>query len=211
MVAMLYEVHPDGRIRRSHNIAPTLNRQFKAKMRISPFQMTIVKAGAIGHWFVLPPTPKAAGDIIDTAFEYFSPTSSADLSMPPRPKLRLNYKHVTQRAGHYFGKWYYSIETQSKTRASANRATTILCAIKKYHLENNRYPESLDDLTEIDSVALVDSANDQTFVYRKTEDDFILYSTGRNRIDDGGVKIPRLNYDDVRAWPPEVPNLPKLQ
>ena len=206
MVAMLYEIHPDGRVRRSHTIAPTINRQFRAKMRISPFQMTIVKAGAIGHWFILPKTPDEAAVMIDKAFADYSPTSSDDFSMPPKPDFQFNYKHVTQRAAHYSGKWYYSIETQSKTRVSASRAACLIGAIKKYHLQNDEYPESLDELITIDPLVLIDTANGERFVYRKTDDDFILYSTGRNRIDEGGIKTPRLNFDDVRAWPPEVPS-----
>jgi hypothetical protein len=211
MVAMLYEVHPDGRIRRSHNIGTTVNRLLNAKMRISSFYMTIIKAGTVAHWFVLPSTPQTAAGIIDTAFDYYSPTSSADMSMPSRPKLHLNYKYFIRRNAYYCGKWYYAIETQSKTRISANRATTILCAIKKYHLKNNRFPESLDDLSEIDSMALTDSANGEAFVYRRTGDDFLLYSTGRNRIDENGMKMPILKMDDVRAWPPEPPEVLKLQ
>ena len=211
MVGLLYEVHPDGRTRRSHNITPTLNRQFGTKMRISPFQMTIVKAGAIGHWFVLPSTPQAAGDVIDTAFDDFSPTQSSDLSMPPRPKLRLNYKHVTHRAAHYFAKWYYSIETQSRTRISAARASAILIALKRYHLDYQAYPDSLDQLAGLPAQALVDTANGCDFVYKPQGDSFILYSTGRNKIDDGGVKSPPLEFDDVRHWPPEMPTSPKLQ
>ena len=211
MVAMLYEIHPDGRIRRSHTIAPTINRQFDAKMRISPFQMSIVKAGAIGHWLVLPPTPKAAADIIDTAFNHYSPTASADLSMPARPKLRLNFKHVTQRCAHYCGKWYYSIETQSKTSTSAARASTILIALKRYHLANQVYPDSLEQIEGLPALALIDTVNDRAFVYKKTGDDFLLYSTGRNKIDDGGTKMPALNFDDVRAWPPELPSPPSAK
>jgi len=211
MVAMLYEVHPDGRVRRSHSLVPTINRQFGAKMRISPFQMTIVKAGAIGHWFVLPSTPRRAGNVIDEAFEYFSPTSRDDMSMPSGPKLRLNYKYVTERGARYCAQWYYSIETQSKTVASANRASGILCAIRKYYLENNRYPESLDDLTGMDPVALIDASNDESFVYKLMEDSFLLYSTGRNKIDEGGIKIPCRDYDDVRHWPQEPPEEAKLQ
>lgn len=211
MVGMLYEIHPDGRTRRSHNIAPTLNRQFRAKMRITPFQMTIAKTGAIGHWFILPSTPQGAADIIDSTFAQYSPTSIADFSMPPRPGLKLNYKYIARRGAHYSGKWYYSIETQSKTRTSAARASTILCAIKKYYLENDRYPESLDNLTAINPLALIDTSNDQPFVYRLMDESFILYSTGRNKIDDGGIKTRFYNLDDVRAWPPEVPVPPKLQ
>jgi hypothetical protein len=205
MVGMLYEIHPDGRVRRSHTIAPTINRQFRAKMRISPFQMTIVKAGAIGHWFVLPATPDQAASMIDKAFADYSPTGSENFSMPPKPELELNYKHITQRAGHYSGKWYYSIQTQSKTRVSAARASSIIGAIKKYYLQNDEYPDSLDELITIDPIVLTDAVNSENFVYRKTETDFLLYSTGRNRIDEGGIKTPKLNFDDVRAWPPEVP------
>ena len=45
----------------------------------------------------------------------------------------------------------------------------------------------------------IDTYSDKPLVYKKTEDDFILYSVGHNFIDDGGV--PGTGRDGkVRSW-----------
>ena len=52
--------------------------------------------------------------------------------------------------------------------------------------------------------------NDGSFVYKRTDDNFILYSKGKNNIDeDGQVKIAKPDgsrTDDFIFWPPKTCN-----
>ena len=50
-----------------------------------------------------------------------------------------------------------------------------------------------------------DPINGETFVYRRAEDSFILYSKGINKIDEGGhrdiKRESRTGRDDILIWP----------
>ena len=205
MVGLVYETHPDGRTRRSQNIAPTLNTYFSAKMRISPYQMSIVKAGAVGHWFILPGTPYAAAGVIDRAFEEYSPAADLDNLEKAKPKFKMNYNYVCRQVAYYCSQFYYPIRTQSRRRENAGRSTRILLELKKYNLTYGTWPDDLDCLEGLDKAALVDTVNDLSFVYKPKEDSFILYSIGRNKEDDGSYSSPKYGFDDIRYWPEEKP------
>ena len=204
-VGLLYETHPDGRTRRSQSIAPTLNDHFSAKMHINAYQMSVVKAGAVGHWFILPATPAAAGKIIDDAFEEYSPTVNSQQLQNGKPKFRLNYEYVCRQCAYYCAKFYYAIQTQSRRSENAARSTRILIELKRYFLTNGDWPDSINNLPALPSLALKDTVNDLEFVYKPADDSFLLYSIGRNKRDDYSYSIPRLHFDDIRYWPEELP------
>ena len=206
-VALLYESRPDGKSRRSHNIAPTLNHHFSAKMQIDSYQMSVVKAGAVGHWFVLPGTVQSAARMIDKAFDEFSPSLNPGRFQRGKPGFQLNYKYVCRLSAHYAAKFYYAIQTQSKRRANAARSTRILIELKRYYLNNGHWPQSIEELTALPPESLVDSVNDMEFVYRLTPDSFILYSAGRNKVDDNALANRCLDSDDLRYWPKDLPQL----
>ena len=50
---------------------------------------------------------------------------------------------------------------------------------------------------------LIDPTNGGSFVYKLTEDSFILYSKGKNNIDEGGKADRNTGPDDCLIWPPE--------
>jgi hypothetical protein len=52
-----------------------------------------------------------------------------------------------------------------------------------------QYPQNLNQLVTAGYLRQlpIDHFSDKPLVYRKTEDDFILYSVGHNFIDDGGL------------------------
>jgi hypothetical protein len=87
------------------------------------------------------------------------------------------------------------------TRAETNRRATMLTAnIKAYRQQYGEYPESLDVFGDREFV--VDPFTDQRFVYRRTGDDFMLYSLSMNGVDDGGLRDRRLSdTGDLVYWP----------
>ena len=58
-------------------------------------------------------------------------------------------------------------------------------------MEKGGYPKTLNALVEADFLKQLpmDPYSDKPFVYRKTDDGFILYSVGNNFKDDGGIVI----------------------
>ena len=51
------------------------------------------------------------------------------------------------------------------------------------------------------SELLLDPVNNDKFVYKLTGDSFMLYSKGKNGIDDGGVRKTVDDKDDDLYWP----------
>ncbi|MDH4201868.1 MAG: hypothetical protein OEV87_03155 [Phycisphaerae bacterium] len=96
-----------------------------------------------------------------------------------------------------------------------SEATLATLAILQYEKEHGEYPESLDALVKKELLKAVpmDPYSDKPLIYRKTDDDFILYSIGYNFTDDGGVVTgkdrqgrPKIWADDGDAvfWPVDV-------
>jgi len=71
---------------------------------------------------------------------------------------------------------------------SGRAALLTVLAVMSYEKEKGGYPASLDELVEAGYLKRLpmDPYSDGSFVYRKTESGFILYSFGTNLTDDGG-------------------------
>jgi hypothetical protein len=93
------------------------------------------------------------------------------------------------------------------------RGSRILIALKRYRNKNGRWPETLDGIKDlVPEQILIDPINGGSFVYKLTEEDFTLYSKGKNNIDEDGIyrstfdpndfKWPKTEEDDMLIWPP---------
>jgi len=69
-----------------------------------------------------------------------------------------------------------------------HEATLAILALQRWRLENNQYPAALGELVScgILNELPMDPYSDKPFVYKKTDDDFTLYSVGPNFTDDAG-------------------------
>ena len=84
--------------------------------------------------------------------------------------------------------------------AEAQALVTII-ALLRYENDKAFYPENLTELMTDGYISELpmDPWSDRPLVYKKTDDDFILYSVGEDFEDDGGEVIR--DYDDrVRMW-----------
>ena len=91
------------------------------------------------------------------------------------------------------------------------KSTLTIIAILRYRQQIGDYPENLDNLIEAGYLKELpmDPFSDKPLVYKKTDDDFILYSVGLNFEDDGGKYgkdkkgSPKLWVDngDAVFWP----------
>lgn len=87
-------------------------------------------------------------------------------------------------------------------RTKTMRAATLtLLAVLHYERDKSEYPESLQALVEAGYLKGLpkDPYGDGPLVYRKTEDNFTLYSVGVNLTDDGG-QIVRDDKGRVKKW-----------
>jgi hypothetical protein len=85
------------------------------------------------------------------------------------------------------------------------RMLRIELALRLFHIENNRFPMTLAGLVPGTLPELpMDPFSEKSFLYRPDDDDYILYSVGPNRIDDGGVLEGMiLEGDQMFGDPPE--------
>jgi hypothetical protein len=100
-------------------------------------------------------------------------------------------------------------QTLARNQTLADEAQTV-CALKRYHLAQGRYPESLEALVPqfIDKLPH-DIIGGRPLHYRRTDDGrFLLYSVGWNEKDDGGTVAPnRDGREDLENgdWVWQVP------
>ena len=88
---------------------------------------------------------------------------------------------------------------------ASRRGTLVLIALRRYKDETAQWPEHLEQISaSLPAEAMVDPVSGDPFVYRLTDDDFTLYSTGWNRIDEHGQYwgAQKGKPDDLLYWPP---------
>jgi len=80
-------------------------------------------------------------------------------------------------------------------------ATLTMIAIFRYKSDTGRYPQNLNQLVTAGFLKPlpIDSYSDKPLSYKKTEDNFILYSIGPDFKDDGGVS-GKDSKDRARPW-----------
>jgi len=71
----------------------------------------------------------------------------------------------------------------------------------RYRQDTGDYPENLAELvtTSYLKEISIDSFSDKPLVYKKTDDNFLLYSFGENLRDDGG-EIVQNNNGSIIVW-----------
>jgi hypothetical protein len=92
------------------------------------------------------------------------------------------------------------IELSSRLKVS-RWALVAIVAIMRYEKEKGQYPESLNELITSGYLKELptDPYSDKPLVYKKTDDNFVLYSVGLNFKDDGG-EVFRDEKGRVRKW-----------
>jgi uncharacterized membrane protein len=82
-----------------------------------------------------------------------------------------------------------------------HQATVTVLALQQWRLEKNEYPAELDELVTAGYLKELpmDPYSNQSLVYKRTEDNFILYSIGPNFKDDGG-QPGKDDKGQVKKW-----------
>ena len=167
----------------------------------------------------MPTTPQAAGRIVDKEFSDYYEMASEDYPWPDKsPTLNdvvACFRPFSSWVGCKPAKAMYHIQYGHWLEAFSRRhAARIIIALRRYKNDNSRWPDSLEDVKSLapDEI-FVDPTNNDSFVYRLTDDGFTLYSKGKNKIDEKGLqtfsfdpnelKWPEMKEDDLLIWPPK--------
>lgn len=229
--ALMYEMHTSGKIRFTHGLYQNLFNIVKEDPNEFPrwtkFQK---KVFPLSMWFVLPDRPDSIFQMIDTAYQPYYAANWSDCfnTKPKRPfyptaefqnfpfhtsqwNIRGCVDLLAAMTQSIINNFHYTL---SKSEAD-RRGCLLLCAIRRYRIEHQDWPEKLEDLLPaVPEDLLTDPVSQERFVYKRDGDSFILYSKGYDGIDSGGKRksifdpnkqsITHLQ-DDILIWPENLP------
>jgi len=210
--SFFYEVNPDGKTRfaRSQRAPFITDRQCQLEdVRSQSFwRKKLRKLGAIWAWFILPTTPQKAAAIIDTAFKPLYEMAEPNFEWKKKPtelslsSIKFNFGFVAKLMASLSKESYYAFHDLYLRAGAELRGSQIIIALRRYKNENGRWPEGLDDVKGLAaSEVFVDPINGDSFVYKLTEENFTLYSKGKNNIDEKGERDKESGADDWLIWP----------
>lgn len=219
-----YEINPEGKIRYNYdpqnamiNLLPDESNNIPP---ITYFNRKFAKAWNIIYWFFVPANPRELSKTIDEAYQKNYKMAKPDYNWnkrskrPPLASFKLNYKYYIERLMFITEPTYYDTHDLYLRGDSMKNGSLLLIALRRYKDKNGFWPENLDQIKDLTKEEfLTDPVNNQSFVYERTDDSFILYSKGKNGIDDGGVGHSgyTAKQDDVYIWPLEGPKEPVIE
>ena len=212
-----YEVNSKGKARFARDPMALMRQEFKGRgYELPPRTHWYKKFGklrAILAWLYMPHSPHEAGEIFDDSYEKYYAMAEPDFDwqkvlVKPKLRLKFNYRYMIEMIAQTAGGSYYSIYDLYLRNISDNRAAQLIIALRRYKNKHGNWPETLQDIKSLAPPELfVDPINNDSFVYRLTDDGFTLYSKGKNNIDENGdrrTKKPDGTYtDDFLIWPPK--------
>ena len=203
---MFYEVNPEGKVRLSRDPTAAIRARL-GEMEIKPsyLQSKLSKSHAILGWFYWPSTPQKAGRIIDESYEKYYAMAEPDYDWKkeparPFPWIKLNFRFMVEFPAGLLEEPYYSIHDTYLRTIAQQRGSRLTIALRHYKNKNGNWPVSLDDIQSLASEEIfVDPINGGSFIYKLTDENFTLYSKGKNNIDEDGKY--KEGADDRPIWP----------
>ena len=133
------------------------------------------------------------------------------------PKWKANVEPYVKTMAHSTENLWSGIHNIYVQSITAKRGSIIIVALRRYKNANRNWPQNLEQiLNSVASEILIDPTNGGSFVYKLTNDSFMLYSKGANGIDENGKTESKFDYkdgkvqvqniaDDILIWPQELP------
>jgi hypothetical protein len=217
MWGLCYEVNKEGKVRLNRNPLSALRAQFpdddflEQIPSLGYWQKKLIKGWAILHWFYLPSTPQKLSKYIDSIYaKMYEKITRPDFNLvkPPvkRRGIKLNFLATVKLLRSLAEPTYNKAYEMYQRAIGQKRTARIIVALRRYKNQNGHWPGSLDEIESfVQADILVDPLNGGSFVYKLTDENFILYSKGINNIDDGGERgkwsEDKTDTDDLLIWP----------
>jgi len=219
---MAYQVNSEGRTRFSRDPIAAVRSEFPEELpQLTYWQRKLAKAGTILGWFFMPSTPQKAGEIIDGSYEQLYSIIEPDFDWEKEPaelslrSIRFNFGFLSKLLVNISEESYYKIHDLYLRNNAEQRGNHLIIALRRYKNKTGQWPESLNDITSLAPAEIfVDPINGSSFVYKLTEENFTLYSKGKNNIDEDGIHIgtfdpndfkwPKTEEDDILIWSPKT-------
>jgi hypothetical protein len=210
---MFYAINPEGKVRRSPNPMAIIRFQCTEELpQLTYWQRKRAKASTLLGWFFLPASPQKAGGIIDESYEKYYAMAEPDFDWQkerekPTKTFRLNYRYLVEDLAGILKPACHRIHDLYLRLMTDNKGGRIIIALRQYKNQNGFWPVNLNDVKSMAPVEIfVDPTNGGDFVYEITEENFRLYSKGKNNVDEDGKYKRRYGEtsegDDWLIWPP---------
>jgi len=228
MLAVFYETNAKGEVRLSRNPIARMQAQFpEMAPRQTYWWRKFIKASTILGWFLMPSMPSSLQKVaknIDASYERLYAMADPDFDWQKEPETisikslfsfpGINYRRMIKLENRIIEIQLHRFHDLYIRCTAQRRGTLIIIALRRYKNKSGYWPESLDDIKSLSPAEIfVDPINGGPFVYKLTEENFTLYSKGKNNIDEGGQYNTTFdpnspNYtvteeDDILIWPPE--------
>ncbi|MGD9109998.1 MAG: hypothetical protein PVG93_03565 [Phycisphaerales bacterium] len=171
------------------------------------------KASTLLMWLSFPSNPQTAGQIIDDEYQHHYEMLKPDYDWQQKPKGRIKlFSWPTFTASQlifrpliqYFEgnkvEVYHTLHKLYIRFDAGKRGALLTAALKRYKNKNGSWPDSLGQIEGLTAKGnFTDPRSNGPFIYKTTEEGFLLYSIGPNKIDEKGNR--REPADDWPIWP----------
>lgn len=211
-----FQINPRGKVRFNHDPTATIRAAYLGEIPSPTYwQKRLTKVGIILAWFVMPSTPEKLAGIVDKEYERFYAMADPEYDWSKEPKevsitslfstsVRLNYNYLVKLMADMAEESFYRIHDLYVRTIAEQRGSRIIILLKRYKNKNGSWPKNLQDIPSAPAEILVDPINNGSFVYKLTDDGFMLYSKGKNNVDEDGKYSstwPESKPDDWLIWP----------
>ena len=220
LCGVAYQVNPQGKVRVSRDPIAPIRAQVEAVLRKETPPLTygrkkLFKASAIFTWFYVPSTPQKAAKVIDGCYKRYYAMADPDFDWGKGPRelsiistmmsVGFNYRYLAESTVRMAEQSLYRIRDIYFRVIADNHASRLIVTLRRYKNEHGSWPQTIDDIKDlVPAEILVDPVNGDSFVYKLTEENFTLYSKGKNNIDEGGIRDKESGADDWPIWSPKT-------
>jgi hypothetical protein len=212
-----YEVNPESKIRFARSSVSIIRKQLLRDTTEEPaityWHKRFMKASAILCWFCMPSAPQEVGAIVDSVYERCYAMAKPDFNWQKGPRefsvasIKFNCRYIIEAQVCILEPIYYNIHDTYLRTIAQQRGSRLIIALRRYKNKNGSWPVSLNEVKSSASEEIfIDPINGDSFVYKLTDENFTLYSKGKNGIDDGGRRdnwYEQTGADDLMIWSSE--------
>jgi hypothetical protein len=226
---MFYEINPQGKIRFARpktffgvtrtvlpdEVARKLPNSYWVGVGWKMSRVFILAAG-------LPKDPVLVSEWVDEVYAPFEEAlgkgglDSEEVNKENTGPFELNYKYAVRQAVQLTFPSFKKINNDILLRSERQkRGTEIVCDLVLYKKKHGEYPNKLNELGSSEAEKQTVSDMYSGFMYRKINNDFLLYHIGQNGIDENGQRESRRcgsspedsqcdkkqTADDILIWP----------
>jgi len=208
IAAIFYQADSKGRTRLSRDVGLGLH-DVLGYPHVRLFESEkVIRLAVLVMWLTMPASPAEAAAMIDERYDRYARLAEQgqDLEFVDTLPLWRRGLHCRSLVDWYAKRqvsFYYPLKRRDAQHKALREATALLIELRRYYLKEGRWPEQLEELAEngLPAEHLTDPLRGERFVYRRTQNGFVLYSVGANGRDDGGVQDPWQGKDDRLYWP----------